>query len=106
MSPSGASINAASNSNNRENSSNTAVQKVPHGGPSLMGAAHGNLGGPVQSPTTDAKMNAVAAGGGFPSAEEKGFSGNPGGAGLGRLGLDSNSNAMTVHKRLPKEETV
>ena len=46
--------------------------------------------------------------GGEPNAaplEEKGFGSGAGGP-QGRLGLESNSNALTVHKRPPKEETV
>ena len=84
----------------------------------MMGAAHGNLAAPMQSPS-DAKQLSTTAAVGFGSAtsDEKGFGreGGPGannnaalgmGGGAGRLGLDSNSNALTVHKRLPKEETV
>ena len=51
--------------------------------------------------------NNVGPGGDLNSApmEEKGFGGGAGGP-QGRLGLESNANALTVHKRPPKEETV
>jgi hypothetical protein len=80
----------------------------------MMGAAHANIGGVVMSPSTDVKLNGTAGTIGFTSApsDEKGFNS---GSGLGmlaggpaRLGgvPDANSNALTVQKRLPKEETV
>lgn len=76
--------------------------------------------GGMQSPTelANGKLG-DAAGGGFASVTsgDKGYAnmgsgaGQNGfgplqGAGHGRLGLDSNNNALTVSKRLPKEETV
>ena len=83
----------------------------------MMNAAHGNLAGPLQSPNADAK--AGAGGGGFTGApsDEKGFNNMPTGVssgggnalgmgGAGRIGLEGPSNALTVSKRLPKEETV
>ena len=108
------SANASSTAANNSN------QKGPHAGHTLMmGAAHGNLAAPIQSPSNDAKQLATTAAVGFGSApsDEKGFGreGGPAGpngaalgmgGGAGRLGLDSNGNALTVHKRLPKEETV
>lgn len=72
----------------------------------------------LHSPLDAAKLGATTGGYGTNLAEEKGFgngsgpggSNNNGGAlgmgGQGRLGLDSNGNALTVHKRQPKEETV
>lgn len=93
---------AASNINAAPNS------KIPLVGPSLK--MHGKLGEPLTSPNNDGKSGA-----GFPSGtDEKGFgNGGPGSnigalgmGGQGRLGLDANGNALTVHKRQPKEETV
>ena len=84
-------------SNNPNNGASSNNQKGPMIGPSLMmGAAHGNLAGPM-SPQNDAKLvstNAV----GFTSvpSDEKGFNNNGpstgsnalGIGGAGRLGLD------------------
>ena len=88
-------------------------------GPSLMmGAAHGNLAGPI-SPSNDAKLSSPNPVGftSAPSDEKVAFNNNNnngssttnnnnalGMGGAGRLGLDQN--ALTVSKRLPKEETV
>ena len=103
------SANASSTAANNSN------QKGPHAGHSLMmGAAHGNLAAPLQSPSGDPKQLSTTAAVGFASAtsDEKGMVNTNGatlgmGGGAGRLGLDSsNTNALTVHKRLPKEETV
>ena len=82
----------------------------------MMGAAHSNLAGQPQSPPNDAKLSTTAAVG-FSSvpSDEKGFGQGPssnqntGALGIGaagRLGLDPNGNALQVHKRPPKEETV
>ena len=77
----------------------------------MMGAAHGNLAG-------DAKLSTTAAHGftSAPSDEKAGYAANNNnqnsnalgmGGGAARLGgLDANGNALTVNKRLPKEETV
>ena len=84
-------------------------------GPSLMmGAAHGNLAGPI-SPSNDAKLSSPNPVGftSAPSDEKGAFNNNNGSSttnnalgmgGAGRLGLDQN--ALTVNKRLSKEETV
>ena len=115
---SNASGSAAANVAHREGPAGTGGAKVPEGGASLMmGAAHGNLAGPLQSPAMDGKTAAVAFGGAGVTSDEKGAygkGGNPheigvsnGGAlgmgGAGRLGLDANGNAQ---KRPSKEETV
>ena len=61
------------------------------------------------------KLNGMNSTNGFGSTAEGkayqlgGVNGNPYGAGrepAARLGLDAGSNALTVNKRLPKEETV
>ena len=69
--------NNSSNANsNQNNGASTSNQKVPLGaGPSLMmGAAHGNLAGPLGSSPGDAKLSTTAAVSGFTSApaDEKG----------------------------------
>lgn len=77
----------------------------------MMGAAHSSLISGGQGTSTDAKMNGVGPGA-FASATsdvEKGLSGlGIGTGGPARLGgvPDANTNALTVQKRLPKEETV
>ena len=71
----------------------------------------------LQSPMTDGKQGTTSGltGGYGSNPEAKGFAGANGPStngmvlgmgGQGRLGLDSNGNALTVHKRPPKEETV
>lgn len=76
----------------------------------MMGAAHAGLAG---SGTSDAKLTGPGVAGGFTAAttDEKGYNGGSSGLGMGpaRLGggvPDANTNALTVQKRLPKEETV
>ena len=66
----------------------------------------------LHSPMDAGKLGATSGGYGSNPAEEKGFGNGAGpqGAlgmgGQGRLGLDDKGNALTVHKRQPKEETV
>lgn len=71
---------------------------MPLVGPSLK--LPGNLAATLVSPNNNIDGKP------FPSgADEKGI-GALGMGGQGRHGLDANGNALTVHKRQPKEETV
>lgn len=80
----------------------------------MMGAAHSSLIGSGQGAMTDTKLNGAGGGAGaFASATSDVEKGGLSGLGIGtggpaRLGgvTDTNTNALTVQKRLPKEETV